>query len=200
MKKKIIFGMTLLLLVCSLVGCGNKAKDPGTPPAEVLNPEIATNETTGSETVTGQKEASTGEILENAVSVKIGIINDTSYDVDMMNNAAANTMIGYLSEAEMRFPTYTYEGEEGYVAQNVRGNYTRDDEIQIENISAGDLYLFSGGQLRLYFKDIEGANITATPVGYIKDREAVKTAVPEAYEENRGDTWNVDVYFLIKKN
>lgn len=200
MKKKIILGIALMLLMSSIVGCGNKAKDPGAPPAEVLQPENTINETTDSETVVQQKEVSTGEILENAVSVKIGLVNLTSYDVDMIDNAAANTMLGYLSESEMRFPTYTYEGEEGYVAQSIRGNYTRDDEITIENISAGDMYLFSGGQLRLYFKDIEGANITATPVGYYKDREAVKTAVPSAYEENRGDTWNVDVYFLIKKN
>ncbi len=76
----------------------------------------------------------------------------------------------------------------------------RDDESEIDNIKAGDLYLFSGGQLRLYFKDIEGADVTATFVGRFKDGEAVKTAIPSAYEENRGDTWNVDVYFLIRKN
>lgn len=109
-------------------------------------------------------------------------------------------MLGYLSASEMRFPTYTYDEEEGYVAQNIRGDYTRDDETEINKISAGDLYLFSGGQLRLYFKDIEGPNITATYVGHFKDGEVVKTAVPSAYEENRGDTWNVDVYFLIRKN
>ena len=52
----------------------------------------------------------------------------------------------------------------------------------------------------IVFKDIEDANIIATPVGYFEDAEAVKTAVPRAYEENRDDTWNVDVYFLITKN
>ena len=62
------------------------------------------------------------------------------------------------------------------------------------------MYLFSGGQLRFYFKDVEGANITATPVGYYADTEGLTEAVIEAYESNQGDVWGVDVYFVITKN
>jgi len=207
MKRKIMSAMLVMMVLCCLAGCGGRAEDPGTPPEEVLHPEAVSNasdsgadEYPGEGTEAGNDEKSGTDILENAVSVKIGLVDKTSYEVDMQNNEAANTMLGYLSSSEMRFPTYTYDEAEGYVAQNIRGDYTRDDETEINNISAGDLYLFSGGQLRLYFKNIEGANITATYVGHFNDGEAVKTAVPSAYEENRGDTWNVDVYFLIRKN
>ena len=60
-------------------------------------------------------------------------------------------------------------------------------------------YLSGDGQLRFYFKDVEGANITATPVGYYIDTEGLADAVQEAYETNLGDTWGVDVYFWITK-
>lgn len=213
MKKRMMSGLFIMVALCVLGGCGGRLKDPGTPPDEVLHPETGsaaggsgTDEYQYADMKTGNAENEDGNedsdagILDNAVSVKIGLVDGTTYAVDMQNNEAANTMLGYLSGSELRFPTYTYDEEEGYVAQNIRGDYTRDDESEIDNIKAGDLYLFSGGQLRLYFKDIEGADVTATFVGRFKDGEAVKTAVPSAYEENRGDTWNVDVYFLIRKN
>ena len=85
------------------------------------------------------------------------------------------------------------------MAQNVRGTYSRDDEITVADIKVGELYLFSGGQLRLYFKDIEGADITATPVGFFTDTESLTEAVQDAYESNLGDVWGVDVYFWITK-
>ena len=108
-------------------------------------------------------------------------------------------MLGYLSGSPLLFPTYTYEEEQGFVAQNVRGTYTRDDETTIADIKAGELYLFSGGQLRFYFKDVEGANIAATPIGYYTDTEGITDAVIDAYQSNLDDVWNVDVYFLITK-
>ena len=109
-------------------------------------------------------------------------------------------MLDYLSGSPLLFPTYTYEEEQGFVAQNVRGSYTRDDETTVADVKAGELYLFSGGQLRLYFKAMEGANITATPVGRFAETEGLTEAVIEAYESNLGDTWGVDVYFVIIKN
>ena len=57
----------------------------------------------------------------------------------------------------------------------------------------------NSGQLRLYFKDMDGVNITATPVGYYAETEGLTEAVQEAYESNRGDTWGVEVYFQITK-
>lgn len=59
---------------------------------------------------------------------------------------------------------------------------------------------FSGGQLRLYFKDVPGANITATPVGVFADPSVLNEAVKSAYENNKGDIWGVEVYFWITKN
>ena len=97
------------------------------------------------------------------------------------------------------FPTYTYEDEQGFVAQNVRGSYTRDDETTVTDIRTGELYLFSGGQLRFYFKDVTDANITATPIGCYTDMEGLADAVMDAYQSNLGDTWGVDVYFVITK-
>ena len=117
----------------------------------------------------------------------------------MYNNDAAMTMLDYLSGSELLFPAYTYDEEEGFVAQNVRGNYTRDDEQEIADVKNGELYLFSGGQLRFYFKDMEGVNITATPVGYYTDVEGLTETVQDAYESNLDDTWGVDVYFWITK-
>ena len=119
--------------------------------------------------------------------------------MDMYNNDAADTMLGYLSGSPLLFPTYTYEEEQGFVAQSVRGTYTRDDEMSIADVKVGELYLFSGGQLRFYFKDVESANITATPIGYFTDTEGLTDAVTDAYQSNLGDIWGVDVYFQIIK-
>ena len=49
--------------------------------------------------------------------------------------------------------------------------------------------------LRFYFRDREGANITATPIGYYTDVEGLTEAVQEAYTSNMDDTWGVDVIF-----
>ncbi len=189
-----------------LAGCGAGTKDPGEPPAEVINGEStdAENNSVQVEGSTDMEETDNGdmpedEILANAISVRIGRDGTAEWNVDMYNNAAALTMMDYLSDSALLFPTYTYDEEGGFVAQNVRGNYTRDDEQTIADVKTGELYLFSGGQLRFYFKDIEGANITATPVGFYTDTEGLADAVQEAYTSNLDDTWGVDVYFWITK-
>ena len=206
--KKFTTLITALLLIVSMTaftGCGSQTEDPGPPPADVINPENSGNtsveNSTGDGTQNENDETSDeSDILENAVSVRIGRDGKTDWSVDMYNNDATETMLGYLSGSGLLFPTYTYNEEQGFVAQNVRGNYSRDDETTIADVKTGELYLFSGGQLRFYFKDIEGADITATPVGYYTDTEGLAEAVQEAYESNKGDVWGVDVYFWITKN
>lgn len=212
MKKMKVTVLTALLTlgVTALAGCGAGAKDPGEPPAEIINGgstgegSKAGNGAASAEGSTGGKEtdkgnAYEGEILANAVSVRIGRDGSTEWNVDMYNNAAALTMLNYLSDSDLLFPTYTYNGEEGFVAQGIRGSYTRDDEQTIADIKTGELYLFSGGQLRFYFKDVEGANITATPVGCYTDTDGLTEAVQEAYTSNLDDIWGVDVYFWLTK-
>ncbi len=203
-KWKILTVLTALgLLVFS--GCGTRAEDPGEPPAEVINGKSADagdNEASiegskaGAETGGGVAE---GEILSDAVSVRIGRDGTAEWNVTMYHNDAALTMLDYLSDSALLFPTYTYEEEDGFVAQGIRGTYTRDDEQIIADVKTGDLYLFGDGQLRFYFKDVEGADITATPVGYFTDTEGLTDAVQEAYTSNSDDTWGVDVYFWITK-
>ena len=197
MKKEIVL-MTALLAVgmLALTGCDSQAENPGTPPPDVINP----GSNPGSSQSGNSGTAYEGDILENAVSVRIGRDGRKDWPVDMYNNDAAGTMLGYLSGSGLLFPTYTYEEEQGFVAQNVRGSYTRDDETTVADVNAGELYLFSGGQLRFYFKDAESVNITATPVGRFADTDGLTEAVMEAYESNLGDTWGVDVYFVITKN
>ena len=189
-----------------LTGCGAGTEDPGEPPAEVINGESTNVDNNSAQTgsSTSMEEASNGgvsgdEILANAISVRIGRDGTTEWNVDMYNNDAAVTMLDYLSGSALLFPTYTYDEEGGFVAQHVRGNYTRDDEQTIADVKTGELYLFSGGQLRFYFKDVEGANITATPIGSYTDTEGLTEAVQEAYTSNLDDTWGVDVYFWITK-
>ena len=196
--KKVIVLMTALFAVgmLFLTSCDPQTENPGTPPPDVINP----SGDPGSSQSGSGGTAYEGDILENAVSVRIGRNGQKDWQVDMYNNAAVRTMLGYLSGSGLLFPTYTYEEEQGFVAQNVRGSYTRDDETTVADVKAGELYLFSGGQLRLYFKDAEGVNITATPVGRFADPEGLTEAVMEAYESNLGDTWGVDVYFVITKN
>lgn len=206
----ITFGLTVLS------GCGADIVDPGDPPAEVVNGENRNTESSGSEIVdtennTVEGEANTvmddaesgdiyeGEILTNAISVRIGRDGMEEWNIDMYHNDAALTMLDYLSGSAMLFPTYTYDEDGGFVAQSVRGNYTRDDEQTITDVKTGELYLLNGGQLRFYFKDMEGANITATPIGYYTDVEGLTEAVQEAYTSNLDDTWGVDVYFWITK-
>ena len=197
MKKFVAWIMVLSLAtgVVSLTGCSSsQPEDPGAPPAEVINPdgEAAQGESAGS--------GYDGDILENAVTVRIGQGESKDWSINMYNNDAAATMLGYLSGSPLLFPTYTYEEEQGFVAQSVRGSYSRDDEVTVADVKCGELYLFSGGQLRFYFKDVEGANITATPIGYYTDTEGLTEAVQEAYESNLNDVWHVSVYFIITKN
>ena len=206
--KKFTTLITVLLLIIGMAastGCGSQTEDPGPPPVDVINPEKSGNASAenGASDGTQNEDSETSDksdILENAVSVRIGRDGNVDWTIDMYNNDATETMLGYLSGSGLLFPTYTYNEEQGFVAQNVRGDYSRDDETTIADVKTGELYLFSGGQLRFYFKDIEGADITATPVGYYTDTEGLAEAVQEAYESNKGDVWGVDVYFWITKN
>ncbi len=191
MKKYVSVFLAALLILTALAGCQKAPSDPGTPPEEVIHPS-------GHEQT--NPPANSGEILENAVSVRIGRDSRDELAVNMIDNAAVGTILGYLSGEALLFPTYTYDEEAGFVAQNIRGSYTRDDEVNVADVKCGELYLFSGGQLRLYFKDVPGANITATPVGTFADASVVTEAVKQAYESNRDDTWGVEVYFWITKN
>lgn len=207
MKKRTTWLTVLLLIIgiAAFTGCGAKAEDPGPPPADVINQGNTENKSaagsTGGDVQTESSATSDeGDILENAVSVRIGRDGETDWSIDMYNNDAVKTMLGYLSGSGLLFPTYTYDEEQGFVAQSIRGNYTRDDETTIVDVKTGELYLFSGGQLRFYFKDVDGANITATPVGFYESTEGLTEAVQEAYESNLNDSWGVDVYFWITKN
>ena len=202
MKKitTLIMILVLTISMAALTGCGSQMEDPGPPPEEVINPGNSGGSGTDDSTHNGGNTTSDEDgVLENAVSVRIGRDGRTEWNVNMYDNDAAWTMLGYLSDSGLLFPTYTYDEEGGFVAQSIRGTYSRDDEVTITDVKAGELYLFNGGQLRFYFKDIEGADITATPVGYYTDTEGLAQAVQDAYESNLGDVWGVDVYFWITK-
>ena len=197
MKKMIVRLMAMVMIsLLVLSGCNAQTEHPGTPPPDVINPSGNPGSSQGGSSGTAYE----GEILENAVSVRIGQRSQKDWSINMYNNDAAQTMLGYLSGSGLLFPTYTYEEEQGFVAQTVRGSYTRNDEITVSDVKAGELYLFSGGQLRLYFKDAEGVNITATPVGRFAETEGLAEAVKEAYEAELNNPWGVDVYFWITKN
>lgn len=196
MKKIVAFFTAFIVSITALTGCDSKPNDPGTPPSNVIDPGNINN--TGN-TGSGTQNSDSGKILENAVSVRIGNGGKKDWYINMYDNAASRTMLGYLSSSEMRFPTYNYDEEHGFVSQSVRGSYTRDDEITVEDVKAGELYLFSGGQLRFYFKDSAGVDITATPIGYYVETDGLADAVTDAYTSNIGDVWNVDVYFNIRK-
>ena len=189
----LILALLFAVGTTAITGCGSQTDDPGAPPADVINSDNSTGDSNNG-------TAYEGEVLEDAVSVRIGKDSRKDWSVNMYNNNAVLTMLDYLSNSALLFPAYTYEEEQGFVAQSVRGTYTRDDETTIADVKAGELYLFSDGQLRFYFKDMEGVNITATPVGYYAETGGLTEAVQEAYESNKGDTWGVDVYFLITKN
>ncbi len=198
MKKTMILLMSMLIASSAVLsGCSSNTQDPGTPPQDVINP--------GGTSYDGSTEQSSdsgnvydGEILEGAIQVSVGQSGDKVYTVDMYNNAAVNTMLGYLSST-LLFPSTEYDEEQGFAAHNIRGTYTQDDEITVTDIKTGEIYLFSGGQLRLYFKDVAGANITATPVGYFTETDNLTDTVIADHEANVDDPWGVEVYFSIRK-
>ena len=210
MKKATMVFLLLALCMAIFAGCSSQPENPGPPPEEVVNPNGSEEETEaeGTDATAAPEDeqegndetASRSDVLENAVSVRIGQRDPKNWSVDMYDNAASQTMLNYLSSSGLLFPTYTYDEEQGFVAQSIRGSYSRDDETTVSDVKAGELYLFSGGQLRFYFKDAPDANITATPVGYYADTEGLTEAVQTAYESNKGDMWGVDVYFIISKN
>ena len=219
MKKLTVFCSAVILSIAVLTGCNSTPVDPGTPPSDVIDPGISEGNSNSAGNITnsasgigtggnshvsqgtngGQQGADNAEVLENAVSVRIGNDGKKDWYINMYDNAASRTMLGYLSSSELRFPTYNYDDEHGFVSQSVRGSYTRDNEITIENVKAGELYLFSGGQLRFYYRDSAGVNITATPIGYYVETDGLADAVTYAYTSNLGDSWSVDVYFNIRK-
>lgn len=61
------------------------------------------------------------------------------------------------------------------------------------------MYLFSDGQLRLYFKDIEDAGITATPVGQFSEVDNITELIQKAYKENKDDSWGGGSILFNKK-
>lgn len=214
MKKSISTLLTIFIAVSTAAfsGCSKTADDPGNPPEEIIRPQQSETTSGGNTADSAEAENISTEnddsdsveenpdgLLVNAVSVRIGRDGETENNITMYNNAATNTMLDYLTGSPLLFPTYNYEGEQGFVAQAVRGSYGRDDEITVTDIHAGELYLLNGNQLRLYFKDVEGADITATPVGYFSDPEGLTEAVQKAYNNNTDDVWGVDVYFWITK-
>ena len=204
MKKTMALLMALFMAFsAALSGCGPKTEDPGPPPEDVVAPDSASSGS--SETAEGDSadvsdaEISDTEMLKGAVQVSIGQGDGKTYTVDMHNNAAVNTMLGYLTGSTLLFPSTEYDEEQGFAAHNIRGTYTQDDEIKVKDIKAGEIYLFTGGQLRLYFKDIAGANITATPVGYLTETDDLTETVIADHEANVDDPWGVEVYFSITK-
>ena len=198
MKKTMVLLMALLMTFSVVLsGCGSKTEDPGPPPEDVINPGGTLGDG-NTETNGDSGNVYDGEILEGAIQVSVGQSGDKVYTVDMYNNAAVNTMLGYLSST-LLFPSTEYDEEQGFAAHNIRGTYTQDDEITVTDIKAGEIYLFTGGQLRLYFKDIAGANITATPVGYFTETDNLAETVIADHEANVDDPWGVEVYFSIRK-
>ena len=200
MKKKNLLALALagVLAASMLTACGSAASDPGAPPQEVLEP--STSQTAESNTEAAAPITYTGELRDNVTTVRVGQANDVEHAVAMYDNAAVATMLDYLATSETLFPSSIYEGDAGYVAHNIRGSYTRDDEMTVADVHAGEMYLFSDGQLRLYFMDAPGANITATPVGVFDNAENLADEVETDHAANTNDPWNVEVYFWITKN
>ncbi len=198
MKKTLVLLLLLMTFSAVLSGCGSKTEDPGPPPEDVIAPESASSRNDEA-TADDSGNVSDGKMLEGAVQVSIGQGDGKTYTVDMYNNDAVNTMLGFLSDSPMLFPAYDYDEDQGFVTHSIRGTYTQDDDISVNDIKAGEIYLLSGGQLRLYFKNVAGANITATPVGYFTESDDLTETVIADYEANRGNSWGVDVYFNITK-
>lgn len=213
MKKQISYLLAAVLIMSTAVmgGCANETADPGIPPEEIVSPRDKTsngNTDTKTDTGTGTdaaadttaaEEEDFGDLIKNVLSVQIGKKGKINYGVTIYDNDAANAMVSYITDSSVLFPSYTYDDEQGFVAQSVRGEYTRDDEVTVTEVHAGELFLFSGNQLRLYFKDEENVDITATPIGFLTPADSITDAVHDAYEDNKGDTWGVEVYFIISK-
>ena len=112
MKKITTLLMTLALSISmtALTGCSSQVEDPGPPPPEVINPDNPTAPFPDGNTEDGTQDGNsktTGEesILENAISVVIGRDGQTGWNVNMYDNDAAWTMLGYLSDSGLLFPT-----------------------------------------------------------------------------------------------
>ena len=68
-KTRSIIGLLLIISMVALAGCGSKTEDPGPPPSDVINPGNSTGDNMQSE---NDGTVYDGDVLENAVSVRIG--------------------------------------------------------------------------------------------------------------------------------
>lgn len=182
------FFSALCVLAAGFAAAQTKSQNPGTPPESVLRP------------AGNPSEKDSPAEKRKAVTVQVGRDTGPRYQVTMAGNAAARTMLGYLSSADMLFPAYVYDENAGYVAQRIRGSYTNGDETTVTDIRAGELYLVSGGQLRLYFRDAAGVNLRATPVGRLENAANIGQDISKSHNDNKGDYWGVEVYFHLRKN
>ena len=92
--KKLLVTFIMCVSVASMAGCGNSEKRVEAPPEDVINPEGAdsnNNTDNSADNNTGNNAAKEeGEVISGAVTVKIGLNDDTGYTIDMYNNAASD--------------------------------------------------------------------------------------------------------------
>ena len=111
-SKMMILAMTVILGVSVFSGCGARVEDPGEPPAEVISGKSADAEKDAvqdEDSADREKTNNGDEILADAVSVRIGRDGTDEWNIDMYHNVEALTMLDYLSDSALLFPTYTYE-------------------------------------------------------------------------------------------
>lgn len=136
--KRFIILITTLVLMCTLVSCGQSTSNPATEPSQ---PTTQEPDTTSDNTTTQQSEDY--ELMNKTLSLKI---NDTLVDVFWLDNDSV-TALKKLAKDGITIEMHMYGGFEQVGSL---GTSITSDDTRITT-SPGDIVMYSSNQIVIFY-------------------------------------------------